>query len=84
MESLDVLRTELEAIGPKVVAADEKILVALDEKMEASAALEKAKAKVRKLKTVRDPLREEQMILQRVVGDIDPDTPPSQTVTRSG
>ncbi len=82
MESLDVLRTELEAIGPKVTTADDKILVALAEKVKASAALEKAKAKVRKLKATRDPLRVEQMQLQSVIGNLD--GPPSQTISNGG
>ena len=83
MESLDVLRTELKAIGPKVDAADKKILTALEIHTEATLAYEKSKVAVRKLKAIRDPLREDQMLLQRIVGDIDPDTPPSQTITRS-
>ena len=82
METLDVLRTELKAIGSKVATADEKILVALAEKVETSAALEKAKAKVRKLKATRDPLRIEQMQLQQVVGNLD--GPPSQTISNGG
>ena len=83
MQSLDVLRKELKAIGPKVSSVDKKILTALDEKEKAATALEQAKTKVRKLKAVRDPLREEQMLLQRIVGDLDPDTPESQTITRA-
>lgn len=83
MESLDVLRTELEALGPQVEAADADILTALEAKDVAYQAHEEAKTAVRALKAIRDPLREDQMLLQRVVGDIDPDTPPSQTITRS-
>ena len=83
MQSLDVLRKELKAIGPKVSVVDKKILTALDEKEKAATTLEQAKTKVRKLKAGRDPLREEQMLLQRIVGDLDPDTPESQTITRA-
>ena len=78
MESLDVLRTELEALGPQVEAADKKILAALVLKEKANTALETAKSKVRELKTVRDPLRIQQMQLQQVVGNLD--GPPSQTI----
>jgi len=81
VESLDVLQTELKAIGPKVATADDKILAALAEKVEASDALENAKAKVRKLKAIRDPLRIQQMQIQQIVGGLDPGTPPSQTIS---
>ena len=83
METLDVLRTELEALGPQVEAADKKILAALVLKNKAAAALEKEKAKVRKLKAVRDPLRLEQMQLQSAVGNVD-GSPPAQTVSNGG
>ncbi len=81
MLSLEALREELEALNPLVVDADADILVALEVKNAATVAYEEAKAAVRKVKAVRDPLREQQMLLQRVIGDIDPDTPESQTVT---
>lgn len=84
MSLLEKLRVDLEAIGPKVDAADAKILPALEEKEAASLALLKAKTKVRKLKAVRDPLRAEQMELQSAVGNLDPDTPESQTITNEG
>ncbi len=81
MESLDVLRTELKAIGAKVDTADGKIFVALEAKNAAYLGHEKAKTAVRKLKAVRDPLRIEQMQLQSVIGNLDPDTPPSVTIS---
>ena len=79
MESLDVLRTELEALVPKVEAADKKILAALEIYTEANLAYEKSKVAVRKLKAVRDPLRVQQMQIQQVVGSLD--GPPSQTIS---
>ena len=79
MPLLETLQSELKAIGPKVVAADKKIAEALKDKNTAGAALEKAKDKVRKLKTVRDPLRVEQMQLQTAVGNVD-GSPPAQNV----
>ncbi len=79
MESLDVLRTELEGLGPQVESADKKILAALVSKEKAAAALETAKSKVRELKAVRDPLRIQQMQIQQVVGNLD--GPPSQTIS---
>ena len=83
MESLDVLRTELEALGPQVEAADADILTALEAKEVAYQAHEEAKTAVRALKAIRDPLRIQQMQIHQVVGNPDPDTPPSQTITRS-
>ncbi len=82
MESLDVLRTELEALGPQVEAADKKILAALVLKEKASTALETVKGKVRELRAVRDPLRIQQMQRQQVVGTLD--GPPSQTISNGG
>ena len=82
MESLDVFRTELEALGPQVEAADKKILAALVLKEKASAALMTAKSKVRELKAIRDPLRVQQMQIQQVVGNLD--GPPSQTISNGG
>ncbi len=79
MESLDVLRTELEGLGPQVEAADKKILAALEIHTKATLAYEKSKVAVRKLKAVRDPLRIEQMQIQQVVGNLD--GPPSQTIS---
>ncbi len=77
MLSLEALREELEALTPHVEEADADILVALEVKNAATAAYEESKVEVRRLKAIRDPLREQQMLLQRVIGDIDPDTPPS-------
>ncbi len=79
--NLDDLREELTELNPQVAEADAAILVALEAKVEAGEALEMAKAVVRALKADRDPLRVQQMLLQKVIGDIDPDTPESQTVT---
>ena len=79
MPLLDTLQSELKAISPKVDAADLKILDALEEKAAAGKVLDKAKAKVRKLKAVRDPLRVEQMQLQTAVGNVD-GSPPAQNV----
>lgn len=84
MPLLDTLRAELEEVGPKVVVADAEILAALAVKQEASVALEEAKDAVRELKAVRDPLRIEQMQLANAIGDVDSDTPDSQTVTNNG
>ncbi len=84
MSLLDTLKSELKAIGPKVEAADAKILPAIAEKNEKAASLDKAKARVRKLKAVRDPLRIEQMQLQSAIGNLDPDVPDPQTITRGG
>ena len=81
---LEQLKADLKALDPKVEAADAKILPALAEKNAAGEALEKAKAKVRKLKAVRDPLRAEQMQLQSAIGNLDPDVPDPQTITRGG
>ena len=83
MPLLDTLEAELKAIGPKVVAADKKIDAALVLKNKAAAALENEKAKVRKLKAVRDPLRLEQMQLQSAVGNVN-GSPPAQTVSNGG
>ena len=79
MESLDVLRTELEALGPQVEAADADILSALEVKQTAYQAHEEAKTAVRALKAIRDPLRIQQMQIQQVVGNLD--GPPSQTIS---
>ena len=79
--NLDDLREELEALNPQVVEVDAAILVALEVKVAATVAYDESKVAVRKLKAVRDPLREQQMLLQKVIGDIDPTTPESQTVT---
>ncbi len=84
MESLDVLRKELKALGPKVDNADAKILVALEAKDAAYQDHEKAKAAVRKLKATRDPLRIEQMQIQSVIGNLDPSTPPSTIISNGG
>ena len=75
--NLDDLREELTDLNPQVVEADTAITTALLAKVEAGEAFEAAKAAVRALKAVRDPMREQQMLLQKVIGDIDPDTPPS-------
>ena len=83
MPLLDTLEAELKAIGPKVVAADKKIDAALVLKNKAAAVLENEKAKVRKLKAVRDPLRLEQMQLQAAVGNVN-GSPPAQTVSNGG
>lgn len=80
METLDVLRTELKDLGPKVEAADADILVALEAKDVAYQAHEEAKTAVRNLKAIRDPLRISQMELQNAVGTID-GSPPAQTVS---
>ena len=79
MESLDVLRTELEGLGPQVEAADADILTALEAKEVAYQAHEEAKTAVRALKAIRDPLRIQQMQIQQVVGNLD--GPPSQTIS---
>ena len=79
--NLDDLREELTALNPEVEKADAAILVSLETKDAATVAYDESKAAVRKLKAVRDPLREQQMLLQKVIGDIDPETPESQTVT---
>ncbi len=79
MESLDVLRTELEDLGPQVEAADKKILAALKIHTKATLAYEKSKVAVRELKAIRDPLRIQQMQIQQVVGNLD--GPPSQTIS---
>ena len=79
MPLLETLESELKAIGPKVDVADLKILDALEEKAAAGKVLDKTKAKVRKLKAVRDPLRVEQMQLQTAVGNVD-GSPPAQNV----
>ena len=84
MSLLDKLRAEHEAIGPKVDAADAKLAVARATKEEATTAYEKAKVKVRKLSAVRDPLREEQMQLANAIGNLDPDVPDPQTITKGG
>ncbi len=83
MPLLDTLEKELKAIGPKVDAADLKILDALEEKAAADKVLDKAKAKVLKLKAVRDPLRVEQMQLQSAVGNVN-GGPPAQTLANGG
>ena len=83
MPLLNTLEAELKAIDPKVVAADEKIDAALVLKNKAADALEKEKAKVRKLREIRDPLRLEQMQLQSAVGNVD-GSPPAQTVSNGG
>ena len=79
--NLDDLREELDALNPQVVVADAGIAAALEIKYAATVAYDESKAEVRRLKAVRDPLREQQMLLQKVIGDIDPATPESQTVT---
>ncbi len=79
--NLDDLREELADLNPQVVEADAAITTALLAKVEAGEAFDAAKAAVRALKATRDPLREQQMLLQKVIGDIDPTTPESQTVT---
>ena len=79
MESLDVLREELEALGPQVEAADADILTAPEVKDVAYQAHEEAKTAVRALKAIRDPLRIQQMQIQQVVGNLD--GPPSQTIS---
>ena len=84
MPLLETLRAEYEAIGPKVAAADKKLAVARAAKEKATDAYEKAKAKVRKLSAVRDPLRIEQMQLAHAIGDVDPDTPDNQTISNGG
>ena len=84
MESLDVLRAELETLGPQVETADADILVALEAKDTAYQAHEEAKTAVRALKAVRDPIRVKQMELQSVIGSLDPSTPPSVTISNGG
>jgi hypothetical protein len=84
MPILDTLRKEYEEIGPKVVVADAEILAALAVKQEAAAALEDAKAAVRDLKKVRDPLRVEQMQLANAIGNVDPDVPGPITISNGG
>ena len=79
--NLDDLREELETLNPQVVEGDADIAVALEVKEAATEAYEKSKIEVRRLKAIRDPLRVQQMLLQKVIGDIDPETPESQTVT---
>ena len=81
--NLDDLREELTDLNPQVVEADTAITAALLVKVKVDEAFEAAKAEVRALKAVRDPLRVQQMLLQKVIGEIDPDTPESQTVTRA-
>ena len=83
MPLLDTLEAELKAIGPKVDAADKKIETALALKNKAAAALENEKAKVRKLREIRDPLRIEQMQLQSAVGNVN-GSPPAQTISNGG
>ena len=77
MLNLESLREELETLTPQVLGADADILVALEVKNAATVAYEESKIEVRRLKAIRDPMREQQMLLQKVIGDIDPDTPPS-------
>ena len=84
MESLDVLRAELETLEPQVLSADADILVALEVKEVAYQAHEEAKTAVRTLKAVRDPIRIKQMELQNVIGNLDPETPPSVTISNGG
>ena len=84
MPLLEMLREEYDKLGPQVAAADEKILDALAVKEEAAVVYEEAKAAVRVLKRVRDPLRVEQMQLANAIGNVDPDTPDSQTITNGG
>ncbi len=84
MPLLETLRQEYDKLGPQVAAADEKILAALAVKEEAAVVYDEAKAAVRELKKVRDPLRVEQMQLARAVGDFDPDTPDTQVITNAG
>ena len=79
--NLEDLREELEALDPQVSEADTAIAAALEIKNTATVAYDESKVEVRRLKTIRDPLREQQMLLQKVIGDIDPATPDSQTVT---
>jgi chorismate mutase len=82
MLNLDDLREELVAVNPEVEALDTTILALLETKDAVAVAYEEAKAAVREVKAIRDPLREQQMLLQKVIGDIDPDTPDSQTIDR--
>ena len=79
--NLDDLREELEAVNPEVEALDTTILALLETKEAAAVAYDEAKVAVQEVKVIRDPLREQQMLLQKVIGDIDPATPESQTVT---
>ncbi len=82
MESLDVLRSELEILQPQVLAADAEILAALEVKETAVIAYEEAKTAVRALKAVRDPLREQEMQIQRIIGTLD--GPPEQVLSNGG
>ena len=84
MPLLETLHQEYEAIGPRVAAMDEGILAALVVKEDAVVVYEEAKTAVRELKKVRDPLRIEQMQLENAIGNVDPDTPDSQTITNGG
>ena len=84
MLSLDALREDLKVLNPQVEAADTEILAALEIKEAASLAYINAKTAVRELKAVRDPLRIDQMQLQQILGDLDPDTPDSQVLTNRG
>ena len=84
MESLDVLRAQLDTLEPQVLSADADILLALEAKNVAYQAHEEAKTAVRALKAVRDPLRIQQMQIQQVIGNLDPDTPPSVMISNGG
>ena len=84
METLEVLQAELETLSPQVEAADADILLALEAKTIAYQAHEEAKAAVRALKVPRDLLRIQQMQLQQVIGNLDPETPPSVTLSNGG
>ena len=84
MDTIEALKAELETLEPQVLGADADILVALEAKDAAYQAHEEAKTAVRTLKAVRDPLREKQMQIQRIIGDIDSSTPPSVTISNGG
>ncbi len=80
MPLLETRQQEYEEIGPKVSAADEKILAALDVKNDAADVYAEAKAAVKELKAVRDPLRIEQMQLANAIGNVD-GSPPAQAIS---
>ncbi len=80
MPLLETLQQEYNEIGPKVAAADEKILAALDVKNDAAGVYAEAKAAVQELKAYRDPLRVEQMQLANAIGNVD-SSPPAQAIS---
>ncbi len=84
MDTIEALKVELETLEPQVLGADADILVALEAKDAAYQAHEEAKTAVRTLKAVRDPIRIKQMELQNVIGNLDPSTPPSVTISNGG